>query len=84
MEKWTSAVTHATTVRPSLLLVAITKGWFIYKVLDVDTNNVKALYRRGTANSNLDKLDEAKEDLQRAHQLDPAGDDTLCAILVYR
>ena len=41
------------------------------KVLEIDTNNSKALYRRGVANLELDSLDEAIKDLTRAKELDP-------------
>ena len=36
------------------------------QALNVDANNVKALYRRGMAFSKLGELDNAKEDLKRA------------------
>jgi len=40
-------------------------------VLDVDPDNVKALFRRGSAFAKMDKYNEAKEDLLRANKLDP-------------
>ena len=33
---------------------------FIFKVLDVDENNVKALYRKGQSNINMKDFEQAK------------------------
>lgn len=41
------------------------------KVLDIDKDNVKALFRRGQAHSELDNWDEAQQDFRRAQELDP-------------
>jgi FK506-binding protein 4/5 len=39
--------------------------------LELDSNNIKALYRRGVAYTETDQWDLAKQDLQRALELDP-------------
>ncbi|KAJ7357632.1 hypothetical protein OS493_023761 [Desmophyllum pertusum] len=41
------------------------------EVLDVDANNVKALYRRGQANTNMNDFEQAMVDLQAAAKLEP-------------
>jgi len=41
------------------------------QALDVDTKNVKALYRRGQAHSGSGEFEKAKEDLTEAVQLSP-------------
>ena len=44
---------------------------FCTVALDMDPDNVKALYRRAQANIELGKHDEAERDLQHASKLDP-------------
>jgi len=44
---------------------------FSTKVLEIDQNNVKALFRRGKAYSTVGDLDRAAEDLQKVEKLDP-------------
>jgi len=41
------------------------------KALDIDTNNIKALFRRGQAHSLAGEFDKAKADLTEAAQLSP-------------
>lgn len=41
------------------------------KALGLDENNVKALFRRGSANISLANYQEAKTDLMKAYKLDP-------------
>lgn len=41
------------------------------EVLDLDASNVKALYRRGQANTNMKDFDQAMVDLQAAAKLEP-------------
>ncbi|XP_078369415.1 peptidyl-prolyl cis-trans isomerase D-like [Oculina patagonica] len=41
------------------------------EVLDVDENNIKALYRKGQANTNMKDFEQAKLDLQAAAKLAP-------------
>jgi len=41
------------------------------KVLEIEGNNVKALFRRGKAYLGKENLDKAEEDLKRALELDP-------------
>jgi Tfp pilus assembly protein PilF len=41
------------------------------KALEIDPNNVKALFRRGKCHAQLNALDEAKEDLERVLELQP-------------
>ena len=41
------------------------------KAIEMEPENVKALYRRGTAAAQLEDFDTAKVDLQRACKLDP-------------
>ncbi|KAK3750014.1 hypothetical protein QZH41_008662, partial [Actinostola sp. cb2023] len=41
------------------------------KVLAYQTNNAKALFRRGQAYMNLNDIDRAREDLIKAHELEP-------------
>jgi FK506-binding protein 4/5 len=41
------------------------------KALDIDSKSIKALYRRGVANSELDNWDQAKMDLSKALEIDP-------------
>lgn len=41
------------------------------EVLDLDANNVKALYRRGQANTNMKDFEQAMSDLQAASKLAP-------------
>jgi len=41
------------------------------KVLDMDKDNIKALYRRGMANSALDEWDLSEADFNRALELEP-------------
>ena len=43
------------------------------QVLEHDNSNIKALYRRGVAYLNLDRLDESEADLKMALQIDPNG-----------
>lgn len=43
------------------------------KVLKIDADNVKALYRRGTAKSRYGMYKDAKDDLIRANKLDPSN-----------
>lgn len=47
------------------------------KALDLDPKNVKALFRRGKCNAHLGRLDEAKEDLERALVLQPDNKDAI-------
>jgi len=44
---------------------------FSTKVLEIDQNNVKALFRRGKAYSTAGDLDRASDDLQKVEKLDP-------------
>ncbi|KAL7469191.1 hypothetical protein ACHAXS_009445 [Conticribra weissflogii] len=46
---------------------------FASKALEVDENNVKALYRRGLACKALGNLETAKDDLKKAYGLDSAN-----------
>jgi tetratricopeptide (TPR) repeat protein len=43
------------------------------KVLEMEDSNVKALYRRATANRKLGDVKEAKADLTKAYKADPAN-----------
>lgn len=43
------------------------------QILSFQPTNVKALFRRGVARARLNKIDEAKEDLERAVTLDPTN-----------
>ena len=43
------------------------------KVLDLKPDNVKALYRRGQALTNMNDFDKAREDLLKARQLEPGN-----------
>ncbi|GLH11281.1 FK506-binding protein 59 [Gryllus bimaculatus] len=43
------------------------------KVLILDPNNIKSLYRRSVAYMNIKKLDEAKDDLQKILQIEPCN-----------
>lgn len=40
-------------------------------VLEIDADNVKAMYRRAQANAEEKKWDEAEKDLKRASELQP-------------
>jgi len=40
-------------------------------IIDIDAENVKALFRRGTARTQLQEFDDAKVDLREASRLDP-------------
>ncbi|ALC38323.1 FK506-bp2 [Drosophila busckii] len=42
-------------------------------VLELDANNVKALYRRGQCNMTINELDDALEDFQKVIQLEPGN-----------
>ena len=46
---------------------------FHQQVLEHEPQNIKALYRRGTAYLNLGRLDDSEIDLKNALQLDPTG-----------
>jgi FK506-binding protein 4/5 len=50
------------------------------KALEVDGHNVKGLYRRGVANTELDQWDQARQDLDKALSLDPNSADIKTAI----
>eukprot|EP00996_Jenningsia_fusiforme_P000840 NODE_1763_length_1413_cov_40.805718_g1592_i0.p1 GENE.NODE_1763_length_1413_cov_40.805718_g1592_i0~~NODE_1763_length_1413_cov_40.805718_g1592_i0.p1 ORF type:complete len:294 (+),score=72.92 NODE_1763_length_1413_cov_40.805718_g1592_i0:471-1352(+) len=41
------------------------------KLLAIDPNNVKGLFRRASASKELDELEEAEKDAKRARELDP-------------
>ncbi|XP_070532768.1 uncharacterized protein [Ptychodera flava] len=41
--------------------------------LSIDSNNVKGLYRRGQALTKLNEFDRAKDDLSKAHALEPSN-----------
>ena len=45
----------------------------LYKVLELQPENAKALFRRGVANMNLNNMDRAENDLKKAETLDPEG-----------
>lgn len=50
------------------------------KALEIDGHNVKGLYRRGVANTELDQWDQARQDLDKALSLDPNSADIKTAI----
>lgn len=43
------------------------------KALDIDSNNIKSLYRRAIAFMNIQKYDEAKNDLNKIMQIEPSN-----------
>ena len=47
-----------------------------FQVLDVQPDNAKALFRRGVANMNLNKIEQAESDLRRAQEISPEGSNT--------
>lgn len=42
-----------------------------WQVLEFDSNNVKALYRRAQANMEMLDLDIAEQDIKKALEIDP-------------
>jgi len=50
------------------------------KVLDLDKNNIKAVYRRGQAWMALSEFDKANDDLVRAKELDPQNKEILTTL----
>eukprot|EP01066_Platyproteum_vivax_P010640 Platyproteum_vivax@DN4786_c0_g1_i1.p1 len=50
------------------------------RALEIDTTNVKAMFRRGLANEKLKDVDQAAEDLKAAKKVDPENMDVLRAL----
>ncbi|XP_050429915.1 AH receptor-interacting protein [Adelges cooleyi] len=51
-------------------------------ILDVNPDNIKALFRRGKANISVWRMDEAREDLRRVTNLDPSMEISVNRLLV--
>lgn len=51
----------------------LSDGAVQFQVLEVQPNNPKAHFRRGVANLNLNKLEEAERDLKIAQKVNPEG-----------
>ena len=45
----------------------------LIQVLKLEPKNIKALFRSGVVKLNLNRLEEAEEDLKKAEELDPDG-----------
>lgn len=45
----------------------------LFQVLAAQPDNAKALFRRGVANMNLNKTEDAECDLRRAQEISPEG-----------
>ena len=54
------------------------------RVLEIEEENVKALYRRGIAHLNLEDFDQCKEDLLSAYELQPKNRDIKEALALYK
>lgn len=55
-----------------VFIFCITNGDIVWmKVLELQSTNVKALYRRAQAHINMDNLDLAEFDLKKAFEIDP-------------
>ena len=51
------------------------------KALELDPRNLKALFRRGTANTKLSEFDQAYTDLRKANQLDPKSKEVSSSVI---
>ena len=47
----------------------------LFQVLKLEPKNTKAIFRSGVVKLNLNRLEEAEEDLEKAEELDPDGMD---------
>lgn len=47
----------------------------LFQVLKLEPKNTKAIFRSGVVKLNLNRLEEAEEDLKKAEELDPDGMD---------
>lgn len=54
---------------------------FHFKILTVKENDIKALYRRGTAYIQIGKLEAAESDLKEAQKLNPEGCLSICLLI---